>query len=70
MLKLKQSDTAAASGSTVIYLQLLTNTTTTLMGVKQEGQLLYAASEGMGESTVDTNKLMEKIEASETDQYG
>ena len=33
------------------------------MGVKQEGQLLYAASEGMGESTVDTNKLMEKIEA-------
>ena len=57
-------DTAAASGSTGdLFTALSTNTTTTLMGVKQEGQLLYAASEGMGESTVDTNKLMEKIEA-------
>jgi flagellin len=31
--------------------------------VKQEGQLLYAASEGMGESTVDTNMLLSKVEA-------
>ena len=38
-------------------------TTTTLMAVKQEGQLLYAASEGMGESTVDTNMLLSKVEA-------
>ena len=57
-------DTAAASGSTGdLFTALSTNTTTTLMGVKQEGQLLYAASEGMGESTVDTNKLLVKIEA-------
>ena len=57
-------DTIAASGSTGdLFTALSTNTTTTLMGVKQEGQLLYAASEGMGESTVDTNKLMVKIEA-------
>ena len=38
-------------------------TTTTLMAVKQEEQLLYAASEGMGESTVDTNMLLSKVEA-------
>ena len=38
-------------------------TTTALEGVKQEGQLLYAASEGMGESTVDTNMLLSKVEA-------
>ena len=57
-------DTAAASGSTGdLFTALSTNTTTTLMGVKQEGQLLYAASEGMGESTVDTNMLLVKIEA-------
>ena len=57
-------DTAAASGSTGdLFTALSTNTTTTLMGVKQEGQLLYAASEGMGETTVDTNKLIVKIEA-------
>ena len=57
-------DTAAASGSTGdLFTALSTNTTTTLMGVKQEGQLLYAASEGMGETTVDTNMLLVKIEA-------
>ena len=59
-----QVDTAAVSGTAGDkFTVATTNTTTTLMGVKQEGQLLYAASEGMGESTVDTNKLLEKVEA-------
>ena len=59
-----QVATAASSGSTGdLFTAVSSGTTTTLMGVKQEGQLLYAASEGMGESTVDTNMLLVKIEA-------
>ena len=59
-----QVGSAAASGSTGdLFTAVSSGTTTTLMGVKQEGQLLYAASEGMGESTVDTNMLLVKIEA-------
>ena len=59
-----QVNLAAASGASGDkFTAAASATTTALEGVKQEGQLLYAASEGMGESTVDTNMLLSKVEA-------
>jgi flagellin len=57
-------DTAAVSGTAGDkFTAAATGTIATAHVVKQEGQLLYAASEGMGESTVDTNMLLSKVEA-------